>query len=237
MLFHPENNKRRWLSYFDLLGTSNLIRSGNIIKVFSAYQHAIGRLSRWDGREINVNQAWFSDTFILFTDSDSTESFAGIDLVSRYFSFSLIRRSIPFRGALACDEFYADPSARLYFGPALLDAYEYGEDQDWIGFILCPSAVQQLETVGLRIEERLNYTMYDVPFKRRSAKSQTKVAACILGEWIKPSGKNIIPDILSEMASQHSSNRIIKKYSRSIEFLKKSERYLKQSDHPGSPDE
>ena len=42
---------------------------------------------------------------------------------------------------------------------------EFGEAQDWIGFLLCPSAVVRLDEVGLPAGERLNYAYSEIPSK------------------------------------------------------------------------
>lgn len=149
--YDPDNYRVRWLAYFDLLGTSELIQMGKTTEVFAAFQEALVQLVRWKKRHAQVSHAWFSDTFILFSEDDSVESFTAIDMVCRRFIFALILRDIPVRGALSCDELYADRSNSLYLGLALLEAYEYGENQDWIGFLLCPSSTTKLTELGLPI--------------------------------------------------------------------------------------
>ena len=42
----PAKINSRWVGYFDLLGTSQLINSGRIIEVFSAYQEALDKLKQ-----------------------------------------------------------------------------------------------------------------------------------------------------------------------------------------------
>jgi hypothetical protein len=226
--YTPEFQTSRWLGYFDLLGTSALIRSGNIDEVFSAYQDALEKLDGWRKRHPNVYHAWFSDTFIMYSDDTSGVSFSAIEMVCRWFAFSLLRRKIPLRGTLSCGHFYADRANSLYLGAALLEAYEWGENQDWIGFILCPSTVSRLNELDLPVQARLNYVEYDVPFKKAPPAGQTPVGACILGNMIRlgRTGDSVLLPKLEEMAKSQTEPSIRMKYERTIKFLVKHERRL-----------
>ena len=229
MHYNPENSKSRWLGYFDLLGTSELIRSGKINQVFSAYRVALEHLHGWKKREASIAHAWFSDTFLLYSDDDSGESFASIEMVCRWLMFALLRRSIPVRGSLACGQFYADASNSLYLGESLLEAYEWGENQDWIGYILTPSAVSRLDQLSLHVEERLNYAKYDIPFKKKPGKDAYKFGACILGNWMSlGNGENVLIGKLVEMMNSQDNEKVRKKYERTITFIEKNQRKLIQ---------
>lgn len=208
----------RWFGYFDLLGTSALIRSGRTEEVFMAYQDAINQFCQSRNKQTNVFHAWFSDTFILYSEDGSAAAFGAIEQICRFFMFHLLIRKIPFRGALSFGEFYADRKYGLYLGEALLEAYEHGENQDWIGFILCPSSVKRLEDLSLPVNERANYTEYPVPFKK-DLRNQARFGACLLGWWYRNAdGGNLLLPALREMALQVDP-RIRGKYERTIHFL------------------
>ena len=163
--YNPANDSHRWLSYFDLLGTRALIESRDHFYVFTVYATAIERARKTLERQPTVSSVWFSDTFLIYTSDDSAQNFAFIDQVSRWFVYFLLTTaSIPVRGAISCGNFYADRSSNLYFGPALVEAYEYGEAQDWIGFLLSPSAVTRLDSLGIPAGGLLNYSYWNVPF-------------------------------------------------------------------------
>ena len=224
--YTPEFQASRWLGYFDLLGTSALIKSGNINEVFNAYQKALEKLDAWRKRHPNVYHAWFSDTFIMYSEDNSADAFSAIGRVGRWFAFSLLRRKIPLRGALSCGHFYADRTNSLYLGAAFLEAYEWGENQDWIGFILCPSAVSRLNELNLPVRERPYYVEYDVPFKEKLPTVSTLVRACILSEMIRNIGTedSVLLPKLKEMAQSQTEPSIRRKYERTIEFLVQYER-------------
>src|SRR6059036_1370450 len=124
--FDPENLQARWVAYFDLLGITELIESNRIISVFNAYSLALKELGRGAGQE-RLGCAWFSDTFVLWSKEASAEGFRDLDLVARWFTYFLLQQRVPFRGAISCGEMYVDEQYSLFFGKALLEAYQYSE--------------------------------------------------------------------------------------------------------------
>jgi hypothetical protein len=133
----------------------------------------------------------------------------------------LIVAKISVRGTLACDEFYADGSSSLYFGPALVEAYDYGEAQDWLGFLLTPSAVSRLEALGVPAGQRLNYAYAKLPLKAgKGVGLVSELPACILGQWATFNEKNKCMDALEEM-QMAAAERITGKYANTIEFIRK----------------
>lgn len=219
--YDPENCVSVWLAYFDLLGTSELITSGRTQEVFHAYQEALDQLRLWgeSKRHASISHAWFSDTFIMYSEDDSGSSFSAIEALCRWFAFSLLDRKIPIRGALSCGDFYSDRANSLYLGSALLEAYEWGEKQDWIGFILCPSVVSRLQALNIPIEKQRNYVDYAVPFKPGVPKSR-RIYACILGHMFRGANdRNFLLDKLTEMETTQEDPRVRKKYTRTIKFL------------------
>lgn len=224
--FNPTRQKLRWVAYFDLLGTTARIKNGKFHSVFSAYALACEKLNDWRKQHPTVIPVWFSDTFILYTKDDSAQSFAAIEMVARWFAFALIQTEIPVRGSMACGEFYADLKNGVYLGSALVEAYEWGESQDWIGFVLAPSAVVKLIALKLPIEERLNYCYHMVQFKKKGRLLRPRrTAACILGNWIYSSNKkNPLLRKIVEMRNTQIDPKIQRKYDRTIAFLKQYER-------------
>lgn len=221
--FDPKQQKRRWVAYFDLLGTRARIKSQNYLQVFVVYAQALEQLKLRNKDAPPISHACFSDTFLIYSETDSGEDFVYMDMVARWFAYNLIVAKIPVRGALACDDFYTDRNNSLYFGPALVEAYEYGEAQDWLGFLLAPSAVSQLEKLGIPAGERLNYAYAKLPFKTGKGLNLTKeLPACILGQWATFNGRNQCVDALEEMKAAAGSNAL--KYSNTIEFIEKNRR-------------
>lgn len=220
--YDPANEATRWVAYFDLLGTSELIRTGRLSQVFSANKNAVDKLKAWQKPHRTVTTVWFSDTYLLYTKDDSAQSFRSIDMVAQWFAFWLIYNRIPVRGSLAHGEFYADARERVYFGRALLDAHHWGENQDWLGLILAPSAADHVNALGLSVER--DYRYYAIPLKLRTCGSP-QLQACVLGNWFRSEGRtNRLLAKLRTMTAKKTDPRIRRKYDRTIAFLQRYEK-------------
>ncbi|MBC8555996.1 hypothetical protein [Desulfobacula sp.] len=219
--YDPDFACKRWIGYFDLLGMKQLYKSGDPISIFLALSKSIEELQKRATAWEDVGYAWFSDTIIIYTKDDSACSFTVIDNITRWYFYFLISGGVPVRGAVACDKFYSDKKNSLFFGEALIEAYEYGEAQDWIGFLLCPSAVKQLEELDLHAEKRLNYVYTDIPYKIEHDKFLDHLPACLVGNWVS---ENPIIEKLKDMKSRIEKEEIKNKYDRTIKFLETNRR-------------
>ncbi|RJR46390.1 MAG: hypothetical protein C4576_10920 [Desulfobacteraceae bacterium] len=166
--FDQGYSEKRWVGYFDLLGMKDLVRTKHHLSVFTTYSIAM--------EQVKQRQA--------------VSSFAELDHISRWFLYFLIESHIPARGAISFGEFYADKKNSLYFGKALIEAYEYGESQDWIGFVLCPSAETKLNKMGFFTGRMLTYAHTNIPYNKRRDELKGNLPACILGCWARIAGKN-----------------------------------------------
>ena len=75
----------------------------------------------------------------------------------------LILKEIPVRGSLSIGDLYTLQRKNIFIGKALIDAYEYGEKQNWLGFILTPSVHAHLKGGSLELERRVYYRHVDDP--------------------------------------------------------------------------
>jgi hypothetical protein len=226
--YNSDLASKRWVGYFDLLGMKQLFKTKSHISIFVALSRAIEEFKKRTKAWKNLGYSWFSDTLIVYAIDDSAQSFGAIDNLSRWFFYFLISvgDGIPVRGAISCDSFYADRDNDLFFGEALIEAYEYGEAQDWIGLLLCPSAEERLKYLGLPVERRLNYAYADIPFNKRSNNLRQNLPACILGNWVSRNNQNPIIEKLAQMKKRIDDENIRYKYDRAIEFIQKNKRLL-----------
>ena len=224
--YNSDLSSKRWVGYFDLLGVTALYKRKNHISIFVAISSAIEKFKERTTAWENIGYAWFSDTFIVYTVDDSAESFAAIDNISRWFFYFLITGNIPVRGAISCDAFYADTANDLFFGEALIEAYEYGEAQDWIGFLLCPSAEGKLEQLGLPAKRRPNYAYAEIPYNKRASNLDQNLPACIIGNWVSVNNQNPVIEKLNQMKERIDDKNIRSKYDRAIDFIQKNKRFL-----------
>ncbi|MBA7698867.1 hypothetical protein ES703_107550 [subsurface metagenome] len=128
----PEKQKTRWICYIDLLCFRQ-----NWINVFSAYSKCLEEINNDINYKDLTNYTWFSDTFILYTQDDSSESFLLLEQKVRWFIFFLISYGIPLRGSISFEDFYAD------------DYYNYtGNDIDYVsigGYVYTSQTWQALD--------------------------------------------------------------------------------------------
>ncbi len=131
---------------------------------------------------------------------------------------------IPVCGAMSYGDFYADKNNNVFFGEALIEAYSFGENQNWIGFIICPSAIEQMKSIGLPADERLNYAYWKIPYKKMQRDIPEKLPAYIIGGSVEINGKNVCLEKLKEMRTRQSDDRIIQKYDNTIDFILRNKR-------------
>lgn len=226
--FDPTYCQKRWIAYFDLLGTKELINTRHLIEVFTVYANAIEQVSQIRHSRNIIRHTWFSDTFLMFSNTNSISDFAYIDHTARIFADGLICQEIPLRGALSCGSFYGDFNDNIFFGEALIEAHRYGEMQNWIGFILCPSTVSQLSTLGSPATELRNYAFTNIPLNSKAGDNiESHLPACIIGDWFQINGRNPCIKALSKMKSDIADEYIRQKYDNTIHFLETHRRISK----------
>jgi hypothetical protein len=149
----------RWFCYLDILGFRELIRTKDARHVIELYDAVIGKLKMGadEKKPLGISYSWFSDTFILFSRGDSLQEFVLLEQAGRLFFQRLILADIPARGALSHGRLYSNLERNIFIGEALIEAYEYGEKQNWLGFLLTPSVHRKLIDTQLDVRNRYNY--------------------------------------------------------------------------------
>jgi len=106
--------------------------------------------------EVGLLNSWFSDTFIIYSRSDSLQDFAHVESAARIFFQLLLIKNIPVRGCISHGKLYSQAKKNIFVGPALIEAHLYGEALDWVGFCLAPSIEEKLKD-DLPLEQRAHY--------------------------------------------------------------------------------
>jgi hypothetical protein len=201
-----------------LLGFSRTVRESDWATVISTYERSLEQLVDGPGKSIQVEYAWFSDTFILYTYDDSAGCFAQIEARARLFTNGLIMHRIPLRGALSCGDFFAHKESGVFIGPALVDAYRLCEDQDWIGFVLSLATTRRMREMGLPPDERLNYRYWPIPRKTGDS-PRGGLPALLLGGASRELERNLCYTTLCQMRDLVTTDHIRRKYDHTIHFL------------------
>jgi len=223
MLHIETQPSSRWVACIDLLGFSALVQSQRWPEILATYEQALEQVSEGHIQQNPRDYAWFSDSFVIYSQDDSPASFVEIESRCRWFVDGLITRGIPLRGALACGAFLADSEIGVFVGPALVDAYRLCESQDWIGFSLSASAVGRMEEIELPADERLDYRYWSIPRNGRYSsdgrQDTARLPALILGGPRERLEDNACYRQLHEMREKISKDEIRIKYDNSIHFL------------------
>jgi hypothetical protein len=199
---------KKWVAYFDLLGSQRR----EISELYEIYRTCLQE-ANWNTHLINAVQiAYFSDTFLLYTLDDSKKSLNSIDMAACGFFDDLIDRDIPVRGALACNEFYPDKANGIYLGQALVEAHKFGEKYNWLGFVLHQSALDAIAKTGRTASDRGHYKKWNTEFLNKS--DNTFCHEEVTAYFSFNSLQN-----LKNMASWPKDEYIQRKYFNSIEFL------------------
>lgn len=91
----------------------------------------------------------FSDTILIYQDSEDEllREMANVDIwtISQLIYNKLLAIQIPIRGVISFGEFHVvDDSSKkniIFFGDALVKAYEMEQNENWIGIIVTPEAL------------------------------------------------------------------------------------------------
>jgi len=163
---------------------------------------------------------WLSDTFVIFTPDDTAHSYAVIEQGARNFIEACLYSCIPIRGAISCGALIRRNDSHALMGHAFLDAYEYGEDQDWLGLLLTPSAIKKVRSLDLEPTRHDFISSDEIPMRKFSCNE-------VLAYRLQKGADSSIAPLLSCMESMKrcAQPEHHLKYERTIEFIKKHARY------------
>ena len=218
LAYHPLRYRDRWFAYLDLLGFTNLVQSGDIQKVLPVYSEALKQMRRackLGKSEAGLLNSWFSDTFIIYSRSDSLKDFAHVESAARIFFQLLILKNIPVRGCISHGKLYSQAKQNVFIGQALIEAHIYGEALDWVGFCLAPSVEEKLKH-DLPLEERLHYRKVSDQHILRKAPTDHLYAFAFNNGTVN--GKNPYRIALQSMKTD-APRETSQKYVNSLSFL------------------
>jgi hypothetical protein len=165
--------------------------------------------------EVGLLNSWFSDTFIIYSRSDSLQDFAHVESAARIFFQLLLIKHIPVRGCISHGKLYSQAQKNIFVGPALIEAHHYGEALDWVGFCLAPSVEEKLK-YDLPLEQRVHYRKVDDRSVLRKAKADYVYAFAFNNGTVN--GKNPYRKALESMKASTPPEVEIK-YLNSLAFL------------------
>jgi len=168
--------RQRFVAHIDMLGMSELtVRdpqlAWNALSKLAQARNEIFRMrieltQTGDIIKDRLAVITFSDTIVVFTQSDEDADLYAIvlmcdELVSRSLSYS-----IPLRAGIAYGSFLFNFDESMFAGPALVEAYRTGEAAQWIGIVLDAEVAARARRLPLESDRRRPLVVeWDVPIK------------------------------------------------------------------------
>lgn len=142
-----ENNySEGYIVFMDILGFSKIIESNNSVgTIKEIFEFANKIMYLFNTSDISgVKITFFSDSFVLTTNTTSIQSFQMIMEACHLINTTIYNKIKLFtRGAITCGKFYHENS--IAFGPGIIEAYRMEEnDAKYIRMVVSDSAMKQL---------------------------------------------------------------------------------------------
>ncbi|WMI72262.1 hypothetical protein RBH88_03930 [Aminobacterium sp. MB27-C1] len=219
----------RWVAYFDLLGFKNLLNDHKKDPQFilEIYNDVLKELDTSENQNLRkkkiLDYCWFSDTFLIWSENNDEHCFCNLEKATFCFFTGLLENMVPVRGAIGYGPFYADKAQSIYIGQALIDAYQYTENQQWLNYVFTPNTTDKMQKVGIAPQKLLKYAPIPADLKNKIYSDNnlrkgivyafTYSADDTLGNYIF----NYINNMKRECKSKRQ--RDIQKYENSLSWL------------------
>ena len=216
------NTRNAWIASFDILGFKKLANvKGDTVAaqlVMDDYEQVLQNLNEAsDLRALgSVSYFWLSDTFVLFTENDSTGSYRLIQFASKRFIEECIYSGVPIRGAISVGSLVISDDHKSVMGDGFIDAFITGEDQDWLGLLLSKKAISHVRGLGLEPTKHDFVTSNDIPMRKLNA-------ADVMAYRFQNGAANFESPLLHILESMRSAAGACYagKYERTVDFIKK----------------
>lgn len=172
----------RFVAHFDILGMANLtvrdpdLAWGLLSKLAETRNRIlnlkIAELS--SGSLIENRLAWltFSDTILVFSQSDANADAQAMGLLAGELFAAALAGSVPLRAGIAHGRFLFNPEESLYLGPALVEAYTLSECSQWLGIALSEECAKRFgEAIRAAVGGGDAVVDWQVPWKDGSVRS------------------------------------------------------------------
>ncbi len=219
-----------WIGVFDILGFRNLIRKADQDFPRAVLTDTLGELldglKSEEARQGKLESLVFSDTLVVFAPNLEPSSYGWFLLHCKKLLNTSIQIRLPVRGAISKGTTFTAEEHPIVLGPGFVEAYEFCEDQDWIGLIVAPSATQALRAAGL---EPLHHDFVSGSIPLRCLPS-----ADVLAYRFQNGSANFDSPLLPWLLEmQHFAPESAKvKYARTLDHIQKHYRYFHRSSAP-----
>jgi hypothetical protein len=143
---------RGYVALLDVLGFSALVASDSagdrIERYLQCLQRTVG------GGATPVDYVVFSDSIVLTVEGEDDSSLIRVASACSRLMGQLLTDNIPIRGAISHGHFVRSAIGQSVFvaGRAVIDAYRFEQQQEWIGVMIAPSALERVTDLQQRCE-------------------------------------------------------------------------------------
>lgn len=160
-----------WVAVFDILGFRRMAKQADAefpralltSKLDDLLASLDGSLAVEHG---GLEYLVLSDTIVLFAPSPEPQAYPWLLQACQTVAERSIYVRLPLRGAISIGATYISQKPLVLVGPAFVEAYEFCEDQNWIGLLLTPSASHALNDIPLD-PQRHDFVTGDIPLRNK----------------------------------------------------------------------
>ncbi|TKB85283.1 MAG: hypothetical protein E8D44_05230 [Nitrospira sp.] len=165
--------KSAWVAVFDILGFRSTAKQMDAEFQRALLTDKLSDLLTSLENSLAVTQGGIehlviSDTIVLFASSPEPQAYPSLLQACQRFIEKSIYVKLPLRGAISIGDTYISQKPLILVGPAFVEAFEFCEDQDWIGLLLTPSASHALKTIRLDPYHH-DFVTEDLPLRNQSS--------------------------------------------------------------------
>jgi hypothetical protein len=156
-----------FVALFDILGFRELIGRSETIKVAKTYEKMKSDFTKYtdivsQASHSKIVSRCFSDTFLLYTTEPSDASFRALIIACQFLYLAALSNRLYLRGAVTYGELTV--SEEMEIGPAIVEAYEHEQKQDWMGCWVTESCISRVSDLKRYLDEK-SIVKYEIPLK------------------------------------------------------------------------
>lgn len=145
----PTDN--RFVAFFDILGFKDRIMRSSHQDIYKDLENLhsefdlIQTQNVLDEFDTGVHFVNFSDSFAIFSKSNSIEDFSAFCYITAHSFIKILELNIPVKGAVAYGLCSVNKENRIFFGQPIIDAFQLEEDLNYLGIVCHHTFTKYLE--------------------------------------------------------------------------------------------
>jgi hypothetical protein len=153
-----ENTTKRFVCFLDILGFKDMVMRkshSEIYEMLSRFSKAKNKLQNLTKSNLQVYYdtdnyiVTFSDSIVIFSKSDRFEDLEYLLFSTSWLFNQALKNNIQLKGGLAHGEVSLNKDDQIYFGQAIIDAYNIEEDVNYLGVVAHNSIDEYLSNQNL----------------------------------------------------------------------------------------